>query len=80
VLSATHRTVRWCTEQRTVHCSVCLAVGLTPQATVGTQDFYTGHSGCHTGQSGGLLSTVPPELAIGAIVPGAPDSPACGTG
>jgi hypothetical protein len=60
VLSAAHRTVRWCTGQCTVHCPVRLAVGLTPQATIGAQAFYTGHSGCHTGQSDGLLSTVPP--------------------
>jgi hypothetical protein len=37
-----------------------LAIGLTLQPTVGVQAFYTGHSGCHTGQSSGLLSTVPP--------------------
>jgi hypothetical protein len=34
----------------------------------------------HTGQSGGLLSTVHLELAIGLLFPGAPNSPACGTG
>jgi hypothetical protein len=28
--------------------------------TVGTQAFQTGKSGLHTGQSGGLLSIVPP--------------------
>jgi hypothetical protein len=53
LLSATHRTVRWCTGQCTVHCLVRLVVALTPQTTVGAQAF-------HTGQSGGLLSTVPP--------------------
>jgi hypothetical protein len=51
LLSASHQTVRWCTG---------LAVGLTPQVTVGAHDFYTGHSGLHTGQSGGLISIVPP--------------------
>jgi hypothetical protein len=59
MLSVAHRTIRWCTGQCTVHCLVRLAVGLTLQSTVGTQAFYTGHSRCHTGQSGGLLSTVP---------------------
>jgi hypothetical protein len=59
---------------------VRLTVGLTPQTTVGVQAFYTGHSGCHTGQSGDLLSTVPPGTSRWATVPGAPDSPACGIG
>jgi hypothetical protein len=56
VLSVAHRTVRWCTGQCTVHCPLRLAVGLTPQTTVGAQAFYTG-------QSGGLLSTVPPRTS-----------------
>jgi hypothetical protein len=60
VLSTAHRTVRWCTRQCTVHCLVCIAVGLTLQPSVGMEAFYTGHSRCYTGQSGGLLSTVPP--------------------
>jgi hypothetical protein len=47
------------TGQCTIHCPVCLAVGLTLHSTVGAQSFYTGHSGCHTEQSDGLLSTVP---------------------
>jgi hypothetical protein len=68
VLSTAHRTVRWCTGQCSVHRPVCLAVGLTLQATVGAHAFYTGHSRCHTRQSGGLLSTLPP------------DSQACGPG
>jgi hypothetical protein len=51
------------TGHRFVHCPVRLAVGLTPQATVGAQDFYTQHSRCHTGQSDGLLSIVPPETS-----------------
>jgi hypothetical protein len=67
--SAAHRTVQWCTGQCTVHCPVRLAVGLTPQATVGVQAFYTGHSGLHTGQSGGHLSTVPPGISRWATVP-----------
>jgi hypothetical protein len=80
VLSTAHWTVRWCTGQCTVHCPVRLVVGLTPQTTVGAQAFYTGHSGFHTGQSGGLLSTVPPGTSRWATVPGALDNPACGTG
>jgi hypothetical protein len=64
-----HRTVRWCTIQCTVHCPVRLALGLTSQQTVGAQAFYTGHSRCHTGQSGGLLSTVPPGTSRWPIVP-----------
>jgi hypothetical protein len=63
VLTVAHRTVRWCTRQCTVHCSVCLAVGLTQQPTVGTLAFYTRQSVCQTGQSGGLLSTVPPRTS-----------------
>jgi hypothetical protein len=61
LLSAAHQIVRWCTGWCTVHYPVRLAVGLTPQATVGAQAFYTEHSECHTRQSGGLLSTVLPE-------------------
>jgi hypothetical protein len=45
---------------------------LAPQA------FYTGQSGLHTGQSGGLPSECHLELAVGVEVPSAPDSPACG--
>jgi hypothetical protein len=59
-LSMAQHTVRWCTGHCTVHCPVSLAVGLTPQTTVGVQAFYTGHSGCHIGQSGGILSTLLP--------------------
>jgi hypothetical protein len=60
VYIAINWTVRWCTVQCTIHCPMRLAVGLTPQTIVGAHAFYTGHSGCHTGQSDGLLSTVPP--------------------
>jgi hypothetical protein len=74
VLSAAHRTVRWCTGQCTVHCLMRLVIGLTPQATVGAHAFYTGHSELHTGQSGGLLSIVPPGTSRWDTVPGAPDS------
>jgi hypothetical protein len=68
VLSAAHRIVRWCTGQCTVHCRVRLAVGLTPQTIVGAQAFYTGHFELHTGQSGGLLSTVPPRTSRWATI------------
>jgi hypothetical protein len=70
VLSVTHWTVRWCTGQCIVHWPVRLAIGLTPQATVGAHAFYTGHFRCHTGQSGGLLYTVPPRTSCWGIVPG----------
>jgi hypothetical protein len=63
VLSAAHRTVRWCTGQCTVHYSVRLAVGLTLQPIVGAQAFYIRHFRCHTEQSGGLLSIVPPRTS-----------------
>jgi hypothetical protein len=80
LLSAAHRTVRWCTGQCTVHCPVRLVVGLTLLATVGVQTFYTGHSRCHTEQSDGFSSPVPLGTSRWATIHGAPDSPACGTG
>jgi hypothetical protein len=39
--SAAHRTVRWCTGQRTVACPVRLAVALSEQVTVGATGFST---------------------------------------
>jgi hypothetical protein len=39
--SAAHRTVRWCTGQRTVACPVRLAVALLEQVTVGAAGFST---------------------------------------
>jgi hypothetical protein len=39
LLSAAHRTVWWCTEQRTVACPVHLAVVLSEQVTVGAAGF-----------------------------------------
>jgi hypothetical protein len=39
LLSVAHRTVRWCTGQRTVACPVCLAVALSEQVTVGAAGF-----------------------------------------
>jgi hypothetical protein len=68
LLSAAHRTVRWCTGQRTVHSPVRLAVALPEQVTIGAAGFYNG-------QSGGLFSGCHLELAIGLRFPGAPDSP-----
>jgi hypothetical protein len=70
VLSAAHRTIQWYIRQCTVHCPVCLAVGLTPQATVGAQAFYTGHSELHIGQFGGLLSSVPPKTSSNYSIKG----------
>jgi hypothetical protein len=57
-----HQTVR-------CPCPVCLAVGLTPQVTVGAVGFYTGQSGRHTGQSGGFSTPVPPRTSRWATVP-----------
>jgi hypothetical protein len=53
---------------------VRLAVTLSEQVTVGAAGFHTGQSGLLTGQSGGLPSRCHLELAVGAEVPGAPDS------
>jgi hypothetical protein len=39
--SAAHRTVRWCTGQRTVACPVRLAVALSKQVIVGAAGFST---------------------------------------
>jgi hypothetical protein len=39
LLSAAHRTVRWCTGQRIVACPVRLAVALSEQVTVGAGGF-----------------------------------------
>ena len=39
LLSAAHRTVRWCTGHHTVACPVCLAVALSEQVTVGATGF-----------------------------------------
>jgi hypothetical protein len=39
MLSAAHRTVRWCIRQRTVQCSVLLAVALPRQVTIGAVGF-----------------------------------------
>jgi hypothetical protein len=60
--------------------SVRLAVGLTLQVTVGAGGFYSGQSACHTRQYGGFSPPLPPRTSLGLLFPGAPDSPACGTG
>jgi hypothetical protein len=39
MFSAAHRTVRWCTGQRTVACPVRLVVALSEQVTVGAAGF-----------------------------------------
>jgi hypothetical protein len=57
---------------------VRLTVTLLEQVTVGAAGFHTEQSGLHTGQSGGLPSECHLELAVGAEVPGAVDSSACG--
>jgi hypothetical protein len=51
------------TGQSGAPCPVRLAVGLTPQVTVGAQDFYTG-------RSDGLFSIVPPGTSHCDTVPG----------
>jgi hypothetical protein len=39
LFSAAHRTVRWCTGQRTVACPVRLVIALSKQVTVGAAGF-----------------------------------------
>jgi hypothetical protein len=74
IYSPQHRSSRWrkaaaiCgtpdspVVHRIVHCSLFGAPSRCSdiETTVGAHAFHTRHSGCHTGQSGGLLSTVPP--------------------
>jgi hypothetical protein len=59
---------------------VRLAVGLTPQVTVGATGFHTGQSACHIRQSCGFSPPVPLGTSRWVLFPGALDSPACGTG
>jgi hypothetical protein len=61
LLSAAHRTVR-------CPCPMRLAIGQTPQVTVGAAAFYTGQSACHIGQSGGFSQPVPPGTSRWATV------------
>jgi hypothetical protein len=79
IYSPQHKTSRW--RKVAAFCStpdslvgspdspVCLAVGLTPQVTVGAQAFHIKQSGLHTGQSGGIFSTVPPGTSHWATFP-----------
>jgi hypothetical protein len=69
LLSAAHRTVRWGHQTVRCPCPVRLAVGLTPQVTVGAVDFYTGQSACHTRQYGGFSPPVSPGTSRWATVP-----------
>jgi hypothetical protein len=79
LLSVSHRTVRWCTGQRTVACPVRLAVALWEKVTVGAIGF------SHRIVQWSSLR-VPPRTSRWAAVPWctgqsgvwAPDSPACG--
>jgi hypothetical protein len=83
LLSAAHRTVRWCTGQRTVACPVRLAVALSEQVTVGAAGFphRTVRSSHRTVRWSSLW--VPPGTSRWATVPWctgqsgvwAPDSP-----
>jgi hypothetical protein len=83
LLSVSHRTVRWCTRQRTVACPVRLAVALSEQVTVGAIGFphRTVRSSHRIVRWSSLL--VPPGTSRWAAVPWctgqsgvwAPDSP-----
>jgi hypothetical protein len=81
LLSVVHRTVRW--GHRTVRCPcpVNLAVGSVSAGDRWCACFFAPDSPDFTPDS---LVVFPPrchlELAVRATVPGAPDSPACGTG
>jgi hypothetical protein len=85
LFSAAHRTVRWCTGQRTVACPVRLAVALSEQVTVGAAGFphRTVRPSHRTVRWSSLR--VPPGTSRWAVVPWctgqsgvwAPDSPVC---
>jgi hypothetical protein len=85
LLSAAHRTVRWCTGQRTVACLMRLVVALSEQETVGAAGFphRTVQSSHRTVWWSSLR--VPPGISRWAAVPWctrqsdmwAPDSPVC---
>jgi hypothetical protein len=86
LLSAAHRTVRWCTGQRTVACPVRLAVALSEQVTVGAVGFpHRRVQSSHRTVRWSSLR-VPPRTSYWAAVPWcigqsgvwAPGSPACG--
>jgi hypothetical protein len=83
LLSVSHRTVRWCTGQRTVACPVRLAVAVSEQVTVGAAGFP--HQTVRSSQQTVWWSSlwVPPGTSRWAAVPWctgqsdvwAPDSP-----
>jgi hypothetical protein len=81
--SAAHRTVRWCTGQRTVACLVCLAVALSEQVTVGAAGFPHRTVRCSHRTVWWSFLRVPPGTSRWAGVPWctgqsgvwAPDSP-----
>jgi hypothetical protein len=83
LLSAAHRTVRWCTGHRTVACPVRLVVALSEQVTVGAEGFP--HQTIRSLQRTVRWSSlrVPPGTSRSAAVPWctgqsgvwAPDSP-----
>ena len=85
MLSVVHRTVWWCTRQRTVACPVRLAVALSEQVTVGAAGFphQIVRSSHRTVQWSSLR--VPPGTSRSAAVPWctgqsgvwAPDSTVC---
>jgi hypothetical protein len=62
LLSMAHQTV-------CCPCPVRLAVGSAPQVTVGAAGFYTGQSGCQTGQSSGFSPPMPLGTSRWATVP-----------
>jgi hypothetical protein len=75
VLSAAHRTVRWCTGQCTIHYPVRLAVGLTSQTTVRAHAFTPDSPDITPDSQMASLYQCHLELAIGLLFLGASDSP-----
>jgi hypothetical protein len=76
--SAAHRTVWWCTGQRTVACPVRLAIALSEQVTVGAAGFSHRTVWCSHRTVRWSSLRVPPGTSRGLEFPGAPDSTACG--
>jgi hypothetical protein len=71
---------RWYTGECTIHCLVRPAVGLTPQATVGSQAFTPDTPDVTLDSPMVFSPQCHLELAIELLFPSAPDSPACGIG
>jgi hypothetical protein len=67
--SAAHRTVRWCTGQRTIACPVRLAVALSEQVTVGAAGFSTPDSLVLTPDRRWSSLRVPPGTSRWAAFP-----------